>query len=329
MTPAHRVIARRRPWLPSSVAALVVGVAAVQTDRPAPLPAGVDRAACGPAAALARARRARRPRRRAISGAARSSTREASVAGASGSFARHDSLEARVGRAVRRLARRTVDRLDQLAGLHPTSAVVQLHLGLGAVLGAAGGSRGCLACCRRGRAGHAVRRRGRQPALPAVRARTCRVFVPSASLPARSGRAHARRAARRAGAARARRRQARRRLFYGVALQRLGHQLSAERGCSARARAGARPTPRRRSRPPSARFDKARPAAAFSRLGPLTRRFPQAATVRFHLGLLLLWSGQVKEAQRQLGLARHGRARITARRARRSATSSALDRAGI
>jgi hypothetical protein len=48
------------------------------------------------------------------------------------------------------------------------------------------------------------------------------------------------------------------------------------------------------------RFDKARPAEAFSRLGPLTRRFPSRATVRFHLGLLRLWSGEVKEAKRQL-----------------------------
>ena len=51
-------------------------------------------------------------------------------------------------------------------------------------------------------------------------------------------------------------------------------------------------------------FDKARPAQAFSRLGPLSRDFPKAATVRFHLGLLLLWSGQVKEARRQLELVR-------------------------
>jgi len=47
-------------------------------------------------------------------------------------------------------------------------------------------------------------------------------------------------------------------------------------------------------------FDKARPAEAFSRLGPLSRDYPKSATVRFHLGLLLLWSGQVKEARRQL-----------------------------
>ena len=51
-------------------------------------------------------------------------------------------------------------------------------------------------------------------------------------------------------------------------------------------------------------FDKADPATAFSKLGPLTRRFPKAATIRFHLGLLLLWSGELKEARRQLRLAR-------------------------
>jgi predicted Zn-dependent protease len=54
------------------------------------------------------------------------------------------------------------------------------------------------------------------------------------------------------------------------------------------------------------RFDKARPAEAFSRLGPLTRRFPDKATVRFHLGLLLLWSGEVKEARAQLVRATEG-----------------------
>ena len=48
------------------------------------------------------------------------------------------------------------------------------------------------------------------------------------------------------------------------------------------------------------RFDKSRPAESFSRLGPLTRRFPEAATVRFHLGLLLLWSGEVGAARTQL-----------------------------
>jgi predicted Zn-dependent protease len=52
------------------------------------------------------------------------------------------------------------------------------------------------------------------------------------------------------------------------------------------------------------RFTKADPAAAFSRLGPLVRRFPRSQSVRFHLGELLVWLRQVKEAERQLGLAR-------------------------
>ena len=51
-------------------------------------------------------------------------------------------------------------------------------------------------------------------------------------------------------------------------------------------------------------LEAADPAAAFSRLGPLTRRFPHAATVRFHLGVLLLWQRDVQEAKRQLRLAR-------------------------
>src|SRR5438270_794061 len=51
-------------------------------------------------------------------------------------------------------------------------------------------------------------------------------------------------------------------------------------------------------------YDKDRPAAAFSRLGPLVRRFPHAQTVRFHLGLLLIYFGDVARARRELVLAR-------------------------
>jgi tetratricopeptide (TPR) repeat protein len=48
------------------------------------------------------------------------------------------------------------------------------------------------------------------------------------------------------------------------------------------------------------RFEKARPAAAFSRLGPLTGEHPRAGVVRFHLGLLLLWIRDVEGAEAQL-----------------------------
>ena len=41
-----------------------------------------------------------------------------------------------------------------------------------------------------------------------------------------------------------------------------------------------------------ARLDKTHPERAFSRLGPLSRRYPHASTVRFHLGLLLLYRVQ-------------------------------------
>ena len=50
-------------------------------------------------------------------------------------------------------------------------------------------------------------------------------------------------------------------------------------------------------------YDKDRPDRAFSRLGPLVRRFPHAQTVRFHLGLLLIYLRQFPQARRELALA--------------------------
>jgi hypothetical protein len=40
------------------------------------------------------------------------------------------------------------------------------------------------------------------------------------------------------------------------------------------------------------RFDKGDLSASFSRLGPLTKRFPRSQSVRYYLGLLLAWTGQ-------------------------------------
>jgi predicted Zn-dependent protease len=90
-------------------------------------------------------------------------------------------------------------------------------------------------------------------------------------------------------------RDVRAKLLYGTALQKLGRQRSAERQFAAAA-ALAPGDAEAQVAAAVGRFDKNRPAAAFSRLGPLTRRFPRAATVRFHLGLLLLWLGQVRQA---------------------------------
>jgi Flp pilus assembly protein TadD len=90
-------------------------------------------------------------------------------------------------------------------------------------------------------------------------------------------------------------------LFQGVAEQRLGHPVSARRAYDRAARL-APDDPEALTAAAVARFDKNDPAAAFSRIGPLSRRFPRAATVRYHLGLLLLWTGRVREGKRQLRL---------------------------
>jgi predicted Zn-dependent protease len=52
------------------------------------------------------------------------------------------------------------------------------------------------------------------------------------------------------------------------------------------------------------RFDMDDLSASFSRLGPLVKTFPKSQTVRFHLGLLLAWTGQAKPALAELRLAR-------------------------
>lgn len=44
------------------------------------------------------------------------------------------------------------------------------------------------------------------------------------------------------------------------------------------------------------RFDMDNLSASFSRLGPLVKRFPHSQSVRFHLGLLLAWTGQRTQA---------------------------------
>lgn len=52
------------------------------------------------------------------------------------------------------------------------------------------------------------------------------------------------------------------------------------------------------------RFDMDNLNASFSRLGPLVKRFPRSQTVRFHLGLLLAWTGQGQLAVKEFRAAR-------------------------
>jgi len=88
-------------------------------------------------------------------------------------------------------------------------------------------------------------------------------------------------------------------LLYGAALQRVGRPVSAREAFDRALEIA----PERLDAQVAAavgRFDKANPSAAFSRLGPLARDHPDAAVVRFHLGVLLLWIKDVEDARIQL-----------------------------
>ncbi len=97
-------------------------------------------------------------------------------------------------------------------------------------------------------------------------------------------------------------RDARAKLLYGSALWNLERPVSAERQFEAAAKLAPH-DPLARTAAAVGAFTKANPVKAFSRLGPLTGVFPRSAVVRFHLGLLLLWSGEQRKAVAQLRLA--------------------------
>jgi hypothetical protein len=91
-------------------------------------------------------------------------------------------------------------------------------------------------------------------------------------------------------------------LLYGVGLQRVGRPVSAARVFDAAARAYPRDVEAQVAGAVG-RFDKDAPEKAFGRLGPLSARYPSEPSVRFHLGVLLLWTGRIEAAQRQFRLA--------------------------
>ena len=91
-------------------------------------------------------------------------------------------------------------------------------------------------------------------------------------------------------------------LVQGVVLQRQGKQHSAEK-LYARA---ARLEPGNDEAQVAAavgRFDEDNLSASFSRLGPLVVKFPKSQSVRYHLGLLLAWTGQRTQAIKEFRLA--------------------------
>ena len=213
-------------------------------------------------------------------------------------FGRYDSLEAKLGSAFAAWPA-SEDRVEQLGALYPRSALVQLHVGLARFWAGAGGE---LTAWREARdvepdTPYAVRADDLlhpdfAPGLPG--------FVPSFDTSLERLQGSSREEQLDVLAAD---RTARGRILLGIALQRLGRPVSARRAFGEAV-----------ERAPNdvdalvadavGRYDKGNPSAAFSRLGPLSRRFPKAAVVRFHLGLLLLWQRDVKEARRQLELAR-------------------------
>jgi tetratricopeptide (TPR) repeat protein len=94
-------------------------------------------------------------------------------------------------------------------------------------------------------------------------------------------------------------------LIQGQIQQRQYHQVSAER-LYARAARLHPDDPNAQVAAAVGRFDMDDLSASFSRLGPLVKRFPRSQTVRYHLGLLLAWTGQrelaVKEFRAAVGL---------------------------
>ena len=219
-------------------------------------------------------------------------------------FARYGSIQAQVGAALAAWPNGTVTRLERLADRHPASAVVLLHLGLARV---AGGRTGAAEAAWRQAL---ARDPNTQPALQAESLLHPRFapgrppFVPSFALPPSISRLSAPRQVS-ALARDARQGGARQKLLYGSALQRLGRPVTAEREFAEAARLAPQDAEARTAAAVGL-FSKAEPALAFSRLGPLAARFPRAQSVRFHLGELLLWIGQLDKSRSEFRLAYAG-----------------------
>jgi hypothetical protein len=215
-------------------------------------------------------------------------------------FAGHDSLEAKVGAAFASWPDGTSDRLEQLAKLYPETAVVQLHLGLARLWAQRGDPNEAWQAAVEAEpdtpyavlAGNVL-----YPHLP----RGLPAFIPSFSAPAEVTRLPPARQLE-ALRHRAARGSARDLVLYGIGLQRVGRPVSAAAAFDRAARRAPRDVDPRVAAAVG-KFDKAAPELAFGSLGPLTRTFPNEPTVRFHLGVLLLWTGRVDGAARQFRIA--------------------------
>jgi tetratricopeptide (TPR) repeat protein len=213
-------------------------------------------------------------------------------------FERYHSLQAEIGTAFAKWPAGGLDTLKALVSSHPASPVAQLHLGFaydwsGRVADAVTALESVLT--RWPDSPEAVQAEGAlypkfAPGLPPI--------VTTLSLPSAPSRAEQlallERQARTGGADA--------KLRYGLVLWQLWHRVSAEREFTAAARLAPN-DPVARTAAAVGAFTKRAPVRAFGRLGPLTGTFPHAAVVRFHLGLLLVWSRQPAKGVKQLKLA--------------------------
>lgn len=228
-----------------------------------------------------------------------------SVAQAAAIFGRYHSLEAQIGSAFAAWKQSGIGPLQSLAAAHPASSVALLHLGIADYW--AGRNAAAVAEWERTakvgadspygvKAEDLLHPKLSPPGLPSLPYLVLD-FGPApaiARLPPAQELATLARAAAKP--------DARPKLLYGSALWGLERPLSAEKQFEAAAKLAPH-DPLARTAAAVGAFTKANPVQAFSRLGPLTGVFPHAAVVRFHLGLLLLWSGERKKAIEQLGLA--------------------------
>jgi tetratricopeptide (TPR) repeat protein len=216
-------------------------------------------------------------------------------------FARYHSLEAEIGAAFAAWPGHALEDLKRIVSSHPHSALAELHLGWAYYW--SGRNADAATAWKRAQAvqpdspaavdAETHLHPGMAPGLPylvtALSPPHAVTILPAArQLPALA------RAAARA--------DAKAKLLYGLALWNLRRPVSAEREFTAAA-ALAPHDPVAQTAAAVGSFSKDRPVTAFARLGPLTAVFPKAAVVRFHLGLLLIWTRQLKKGERQLRFA--------------------------
>jgi tetratricopeptide (TPR) repeat protein len=208
-----------------------------------------------------------------------------------------DSVEAAIGAAVVAWPDGTTEKLEEIADAHPESAVAHLNLGLARF--ADGDSDAAQAEWR-----EAERREPDTPAAlraedllnprsPPGRPRFLAPGFPEdlTDVPVDVRLAELRERAEVGGVDDW--------LHLGEALEQVGHRVSAQIAYDKAVDIDPRDLDARVASAVS-RFDKDDPSKSFARLGPLAAEQPDAAVVRFHLGLMLLWLPDLPEARDQL-----------------------------